>query len=68
MIQKHRLSLALRRKIYKKTHQFNCNGKCFVNLLTWQKCLKNVWETAEEPLTLQEHLFSHFSIAGDDSF
>ena len=39
ILQKHRVSLASQ-NTYNKNHQFNCNKKCLVYLVTCDKCLK----------------------------
>ena len=50
MLQKHRLSLAPQlNNTYKINHQFNCNEKCLVYLLTCNKCFKQyAWQTVDE--------------------
>ena len=68
---------------YKANHQFNCSKKFFVYLLKCNKCFKkHVGQTVDEfrrrwnnyksvdrlKSCMQEHLFSHFSLAGHDGF
>ena len=67
--------------IYKINHQFDCSEKCLVYLLKqyvaqtvdefcrrWNKYKSNDRKFHRLEPCIQEHLFSHFSMAGHDGF
>ena len=66
-------SSSVTNETYKINHQFDCNEKCLVYLMTCKKCLKQ-YDGQSNDRKFQrsepciQHLFRHFSSSGHNSF